>query len=398
MKTFRITRILQIIVCSLFLFSCTKEMKEDKREEISSDIVSKIKSQGFSTKNIMKVKGGYVVEGDIFLPAESIGKISHSPAVLIAKSEQYRTNNLITGLPRVISISVTNLPVSYTAAADEAIARYNALNLRLRFQRVANNGEVDIQYADLGPGVLGRSAGFPNSAGNPPSPILLNSNVIGANPNQGWLATIIAHEIGHTIGFRHTDYFNRSISCGVGGNEGDAGVGAINIPGTPTGSDPNSWMLACSDGGSRPFNANDVISLRTLYGDPTNLNEGQFVRNDDTGEVFIYMDGKLRWINDYGVLVTLFNFNEGMMLHFSTAALASVPRGITITSNVKLLKSGAPEIYLAEADNISGTIVPRVKRWINSPQTFDKYHFRWEAVQIVSDAVLNTYPTGPAIQ
>ena len=45
---------------------------------------------------------------------------------------------------------------------------------------------------------------------------------------------MITHEIGHTIGVRQSDFFNRSISCGTGGNEGDAGVGAILIPGTPS--------------------------------------------------------------------------------------------------------------------------------------------------------------------
>ncbi|HVI45345.1 MAG TPA: M57 family metalloprotease [Chitinophaga sp.] len=183
----------------------------------------------------------------------------------MANVEQYRTFNLITNLPRVISISVSGLPPSYTAAADEAIARYNVLGLRLSFRRVANNGNIDIQYADLGDEVLGQSAGFPSNGGEPASPILLNSNAIGNTPDQGYLATIIAHEIGHAIGFRHTDYFNRAYSCGSGGDEGQADVGAINIPGTPTAADPNSWMLACSDGSDRPFNANDVIALRALY-------------------------------------------------------------------------------------------------------------------------------------
>ncbi|HLF45263.1 MAG TPA: M57 family metalloprotease, partial [Chitinophagaceae bacterium] len=79
----------------------------------------------------------------------------------------------------------------------------------------------------------------------------------------------ISHEIGHCIGFRHTDYMNRSYSCGGGAiNEGDvtSGVGAVNIPGTPTGPDPDSWMLAClSATTNRPFNANDKIALHFLY-------------------------------------------------------------------------------------------------------------------------------------
>ena len=74
--------------------------------------------------------------------------------------------------------------------------------------------------------------------------------------------------MGHCIGFRHTDYFDRSISCGgAPSNEGSAGVGANHIPGTPTGATlaDLSWMLACTDGGNRPFNNDDQTALDYLY-------------------------------------------------------------------------------------------------------------------------------------
>jgi hypothetical protein len=62
---------------------------------------------------------------------------------------------------------------------------------------------------------------------------------------------------------------NRKYSCGSGGpfnNEGSAGIGAIWIPGTPTKGDANSWMLACIGSGvNRPFTANDITALTTVY-------------------------------------------------------------------------------------------------------------------------------------
>jgi hypothetical protein len=76
----------------------------------------------------------------------------------------------------------------------------------------------------------------------------------------------MAHEMGHCIGFRHTDYMNRAYSCGGSTyNEGSAGVGAIHIPGTPTGPSASSWMLACSNGGNRPFTSADRTALNYLY-------------------------------------------------------------------------------------------------------------------------------------
>ena len=111
------------------------------------------------------------------------------------------------------------------------------------------------------------SAGFPTSTGQPYNQVKVNSRAIGNNPNQNYLATILAHEIGHCIGMRHTDFADRSYSCGGSPtNEGASTVGAVHIPGTPTGPDPNSWMLACiGSGQNRPFNANDKVALNYLY-------------------------------------------------------------------------------------------------------------------------------------
>ena len=117
-------------------------------------------------------------------------------------------------------------------------------------------------------GVLG-SAGFPTSSGNPYGQIKM-SGVLESSYglSTASIATIIAHEMGHCIGFRHTDYFDRSISCGgSASNEGASTVGAVYIPGTPTGATAadKSWMLACTDGGDRPFNADDRTALDYLY-------------------------------------------------------------------------------------------------------------------------------------
>jgi hypothetical protein len=266
-------------VSALSLTACQKDAKEATQEvasdNVSSATLAKIKRLGFDETGARKVSNGYLVEGDIILTEANLSQASTSPYLIVANEEQYRTTNTVrlssTGT-RNITISVSNLTTVYSEATDIAIARYNALGTGIRFTRASTNtkGNIDIFGFNEGPSggyiTLG-SAGFPTSAGDPYNEIKMNTNqyAYGSNPDKLYVASVIQHEIGHCIGFRHTDYATRS-SCGKRRqNEGTAGVGAIWIQGTPTGADPNSWMLACSNGGDRTFNKNDVIAMNYLY-------------------------------------------------------------------------------------------------------------------------------------
>ncbi|WP_126974197.1 M57 family metalloprotease [Gynurincola endophyticus] len=255
-------------VFSLIMVSCQKDqVKTDASiDEVSQDVIELIAALGFKTNDIQKVPEGYLVEGDIIITDEDLRNgIGSGSELVVGDSEHYRTTNVVTGLPRNITIRVnSSLPTSYVTATNAAIARYNALGLRLTFTRVTSGGNIVINPAPSTATYLA-SAGFP-IGGNPHANINVNRNYLDV-----WVAntvtSIIAHEIGHCIGLRHTDYMDRSYSCGGAYyNEGAAGVGAIHIPGTPTGPDANSWMLACiGNGVNRPFTANDIIALRFLY-------------------------------------------------------------------------------------------------------------------------------------
>jgi hypothetical protein len=262
-------------MAAAFLFaSCQKNdaKKEAKPDPVSAEVLAQIKANGFSTENVVKTEDGYLVEGDILLTDEQLNVIINSPILRIAKTEQYRTNYLVTALPRVIKIKVTGLGSAFIAGTDTAIARYNRLGLRMTFQRVTSGAaNITIKGFNQGPSggyiTLG-SSGFPTSGGNPYSTIKMNTNqyAYGSNPNVLYVGSVIQHEIGHCIGMRHTDYMDRSYSCGgTPTNEGASNIGAVYIPGTPSAPDANSWMLACSNGGNRTFNANDIIALNYLY-------------------------------------------------------------------------------------------------------------------------------------
>ncbi|GAA4367061.1 hypothetical protein GCM10023185_38600 [Hymenobacter saemangeumensis] len=250
------------------LSSCSKESESvTTTDELSATELNQIKQLGFTTQGATKVEGGYLVEGDIFLTPENLSSPSPAQLLRVGDEEQYRTTNLVSvGSGRTITVAVTTaLPSAYITATDEAIRRFNAENLTLRMVRVSSGAEITLDKAPRSARYLA-SAGFPSN-GNPHNKVLVNSNAIGtANPST-YIATILAHEIGHCIGFRHTDYMDRSYSCGGStSNEGASTVGAILIPGTPAGADPNSWMLACiGSGQNRNFNANDRTALSYVY-------------------------------------------------------------------------------------------------------------------------------------
>jgi hypothetical protein len=78
---------------------------------------------------------------------------------------------------------------------------------------------------------------------------------------------LITHELGHTLGLRHTDYYSRTISCGTGGSEGTAGVGAILIPGTPSTASVNGSIFnAClPENPTGESTRSDITAPRALF-------------------------------------------------------------------------------------------------------------------------------------
>ena len=221
--------------------------------------------------------GNFLIEGDILMSRAQLDEMAGAGSaheVIVANEEHYRTTNVVStpsSGQRTITVRLgSGFPSYYSTGLDQALARYNNLNLKIRFQRVTSGGNIVISGANLGTSgggcILGQASGFP-SGGNPsPGFTLSTSSCATSYINTAIKADeVMAHEIGHCIGFRHTDYMNRS-SCGQNSNEGTAGVGAVHIPNTPTtvtGS-YNSWMMACTNN-SPAFSSSDGTALNYVY-------------------------------------------------------------------------------------------------------------------------------------
>ncbi len=248
----------------VILASCAKDNKEVAQQVVSTEVLNKISALGFGSKEVQVLDEGYLVEGDIMLTPADLERAPESTLLRIAETEQYHTFELVTA-PRAITIKTQgNFNSNSSDAIDNAIDRYNAENLDLTFVRLSH-GKADIVFKLTNSGNFIAYAGFP-SGGEPYDQVVFNKQYKDANNE--FLTSVFAHEIGHCIGFRHTDYMDRSFSCGgYYSNEGEDtyGIGAVLIPGTPSDPEEESWMLSCSAGNDRPFTTNDIIALNYLY-------------------------------------------------------------------------------------------------------------------------------------
>jgi hypothetical protein len=263
------TRTLAVLaVSAVALTSCQKESKTS--DEISQAVKDQIYAAGFGTSNVQKVEEGYLVEGDIILTPEYLSGHPASLDLRTPDAEQYHTTNLVTGGARTISVALDSklaARAGYPQALQVMVDRYNAENLVLHF--VVATGNATITLVE-GHGQYLASSGFPSNSGQPYGQVKVNAQFLGTGTSStfiNYLGTIFTHEVGHCIGYRHTDYMDRSFSCGGSPtNEGASSVGAIYIANTSVGPEAGSWMLACiGSGQNRPFTSKDKIALSTLY-------------------------------------------------------------------------------------------------------------------------------------
>lgn len=271
MKNYRLqTNVFLVLLMVITAYSCQQQSEPatPQLDDVPNEILDKIDALGFNSNEVKLYDGTLFIEGDIAITLAELDRLKPDNGLPV--EEHYHTDNLVNGTPRTINVYV-NMPQRYKDATAIAISRYNSESLNLTFQQVSSSSSADITIK-ASPwyyyffGILG-SAGFPTAGGDPHNQILMTRAYYDGVSNINGLATTIAHEMGHCIGFRHTDYMDRSYSCGgAADNEGDGGVGANHISGTPTNPDANSWMLACgSPEGDRPFTSNDKIALDYLY-------------------------------------------------------------------------------------------------------------------------------------
>jgi hypothetical protein len=262
-----IRAIVLAVTCSALAFGCADQ--RDSSDE-TQEIIDNLSQAGFPSSEIM------VVDGVVYVGRDAAVSLQASREMLqvdgSTTKEQYRTNNLVSRSVATICVDVRNCAnhsSKFATALTNAIANYTNLSLTFNMSgRTTDftgcNARITCQLAA---GVTGGSSGFP-SGGLPFNTINIGTGLDSSTFSTDTVEHVMTHELGHTIGFRHSDWFNRTISCGSGGSEGTSTVGAILISGTPSGATVGgSIMNACfrsSETGE--FTSTDVTALNALYG------------------------------------------------------------------------------------------------------------------------------------
>jgi len=257
-------KLLLFILPALFLFSCKKDdlKREKQNEDTSNRVWQYIKKLGFTDSEIKDIGDNYLVDGDILFPKNSNPDFSvfGGPA-----TEQYSAANAVGfNIQPNITVRIDPSMNAFINEINGAIAIWNnVLNSRVRFTLTnATNQHILITNVNLGSGTCGAGV-FPMN-GLPGQTVQINGPLISANSFAQRQRTI-AHELGHCIGFMHTNWMiNGEQRSGQGPNGGY--FSTQHVFGTPAWTDENSLMNGRECGiGATALSAFDIIALEFMY-------------------------------------------------------------------------------------------------------------------------------------
>ncbi len=202
---------LAALALALIIFNCQDDLDGNltnfENQSISEDVLSRLESLGYNTTDIpvYKLKNEYVVEGDmVFTDAD----LAVSPA-----QKQRQTKELIACDNR-LNIRVKNdLSGAHSKALVTAVDNWNKnSNSLISMTIVKKNPTITVRFATKADGIKPETSATASGPkkGKAGALIRVNKGRLGSAP---W-AKVLTHELGHTIGFTHTNSNSGSFIVG----------------------------------------------------------------------------------------------------------------------------------------------------------------------------------------
>lgn len=257
---------LALIVCASMFTACTQDeylnsYSEESVQEtpgIEEMVAYLVSEYGFSTEDIRITDSSLIVEGDIAFDIDGFWDkyANKNPAT----RAHYSYTNLVSSNHRYILVTspavgqTGEVPTDWLIASVNAISAWNSLNGDIQFTVYKGdpyNGCIAVAYIDHGAAnnVIA-TADPPHSDGRPGMYVKINPNYYSSlTANQKTWAMI--HELGHCIGFRHTD----------------EGIGTLLYSGDQNTTDPTSVMHEYLLSNPTPpyFTSYDIAAYGLLY-------------------------------------------------------------------------------------------------------------------------------------
>jgi len=263
------------LLCLALATAITACKKQSFTPASEDDVVTYIKSLGFRQSDIKDMGNYYVVDGDMLFDKRVTIDASKKKIDLTKLSAtRLKTEQTSTGGSVGISNVVVQIDPSMSAYQTEiqgAMNEWNSVSSGLTFTLYNGTTSPNITISDnssLGAYVCGEAL-FPVN-GLPGSQVYIATGYMASMSfTSAQIQYVISHELGHTIGFRHTNWYYSGESQ-TGTDPAGTFVGAYQIPGTPYqygyDPDPTSIMNGGQCGNSyTSLSSYDQVAFQYLY-------------------------------------------------------------------------------------------------------------------------------------